>query len=71
MAAAPEIAADAHGINVAFACAECGHPVLATAGENQRGSDEAHPTKCKGCGYAYFLDVRPSADKVYVHALFP
>ncbi len=66
-----EIPADAHGNNVAFACAKCSHPVLAIALENQRGSDDMHPTECKGCGQAYFLDVRPSADKVYIHALPP
>jgi transcription elongation factor Elf1 len=61
--------ADAFGNNVAFACRGCGHPVLAIANENQRGSDEAHPTACKGCGRGYFLDVREGAQKVYIHAV--
>jgi transcription elongation factor Elf1 len=67
--AGTEIPADPHGNNVAFTCSKCGHPVLATALENQRGSDEEHPTGCKRCGQNFFLDVRPSAEKVYIHAL--
>lgn len=64
-----EIPADAHGNNLAFSCPVCGHPVLATTLENQRGSDEEHPTSCRGCGQRYFLDVRPRAEKLYVHAV--
>ena len=64
-----EIRADAFGNNVAFSCQGCGHPMLATALENQRGCDEQHPAVCKGCGRSYFLDVRPDAQKLYVHAL--
>lgn len=64
-----EIPADAHGNNVAFSCSGCGHPVLATALDNQRGSDEDHPTECKGCGRRYFLDVRPHMEKLYIHQL--
>jgi DNA-directed RNA polymerase subunit RPC12/RpoP len=62
-----EIPADAHGNNVAFCCMSCGHPVLAMALENQRGSDEEHPASCKGCALRYFLDVRPQAEKLYIH----
>ncbi len=62
-----EIRADAFGNNVAFACRHCRHPVLATARENQRGSDEEHPSKCKGCGKRYFLDIRPQTRKLYIH----
>lgn len=64
-----EIKADAFGNNVAFLCWNCGHPVLATALENQRGSDEEHPAACKGCGKSYFLDIRAQAEKLYIHAL--
>ena len=64
-----EIEADAFGNNVAFACWRCGHPVLATALENQRGYDEQHPAVCKGCGGSYFLDVRSGAQKLYIHVL--
>jgi hypothetical protein len=42
---------------------------LATALDNQRGSDEDHPTECKGCGRRYFLDVRPHMEKLYIHQL--
>jgi hypothetical protein len=45
-----EISADAFGNNVAFSCPTCRHPILATALDNQRGSDEEHPAECKGCG---------------------
>lgn len=65
--AGDQIPADAFGNNVAFACATCGHPVLATALENQRGSDEEHLSKCRGCGVGYFLDVRWHAEKLYIH----
>ena len=64
-----EIAADTHGNNIAFACFSCGHPVLAIARENQRGSDEKHPADCKSCGDEYFLDVRIPRKKLYVHLL--
>ena len=64
-----QIPADAFGNNVAFSCFECGHPVLATALENQRGSDEEHPSQCKGCGRNYFLDIRSHAEKLYIHEL--
>ena len=64
-----EIDSDAYGDHLAFSCEECGHPVLATALENQRGCDEEHPAVCRGCGILYFLDIRPAAEKLYVHAL--
>ena len=62
-----EVPADAFGNNVAFSCFDCGHPVLATALENQRGSDEDHPTRCRRCGFSYFLDVRLQSQKIYIH----
>ncbi|MEI6350051.1 MAG: hypothetical protein WCP06_02975 [Verrucomicrobiota bacterium] len=62
-----EIQADAFGNNVAFLCPRCGHPVLATALADQRGSDESHPTECKQCMSKYFLDVRPQTEKLYIH----
>lgn len=62
-----EIAADPHGSNLAFSCPLCGYPVLATVLENQRGSDEHHPAYCRGCETGYFLDIRPRAEKLYVH----
>ena len=63
------IQADAHGNNIAFSCSACGHPVLAIARDNQRGSDEEHPATCKGCGKNHYLDVRSHANKVYIHQL--
>ncbi len=62
------IPADAFGNNVAFCCWKCGHPILAIARDDQRGSDEKHPAKCRGCGKSYFLDVRGEAEKLYIHA---
>lgn len=62
-----EIEADPHGNNLAFICWECDYSVLAVALENQRGSDEDHPARCRGCGTCYFLDVRPNTEKLYVH----
>jgi len=62
-----QLRADAHGNNVSFSCMSCGHPVLAIALKGQRGSDEEHPAKCKGCGVLYFLDVREHANKLYIH----
>ena len=64
-----EIPADPHGNNLAFSCMACGHPIVAVALENQRGSDEGHPATCKGCNAQYFLDVRPQAEKLYIHSL--
>ena len=62
-----EVKSDAHGNNIAFLCSSCGHPVLAVALENQRGSDEEHLANCKGCGVGYFLDVRNNSEKLYIH----
>ncbi|MFS1982980.1 hypothetical protein BCU00_003580 [Vibrio breoganii] len=60
--------ADAHGNSIAFNCFECGHPVLATCLNNQRGSDDEHPANCKGkyCDASYVLDVRERMEKLYV-----
>lgn len=63
------IDSDAFGDNVAFRCCGCGYPVLAIALENQRGSDEDHPSECKGCGEEYFLDIRERTEKLYIHSL--
>lgn len=64
-----QIQADSHGSNTAFCCLNCGHPILAIAREHQRGSSEACPAKCKGCGTPHFIDVRESIEKFYVHIL--
>ena len=61
-----EVPADPHGNNLAFACPGCDAPVLAVALENQRGWDENHPAKCRGCGANYFLDVREDIRKLYI-----
>ena len=58
---------DPHGNNLAFVCEACGYPILAIARDYQRGSSEDYPVECKGCGLAYFLDIRPSSEKLYIH----
>ena len=63
------ISADPHGNNLAVSCSSCGYPLLLTALPNQRGSDEAHPAKCKGCGQEYFLDIREHKEMLYVQKL--
>jgi hypothetical protein len=64
-----EIAADPVGDSVAFLCDVCDYPVLATTLDDQPGSDEEHPSKCRGCGHLYFLDVRSHMEKLYIHNL--
>jgi hypothetical protein len=66
-----EIKADAFGNNLAFCCPDCGHPILAVALENQRGSDDQHPAVCKGCKKQYVLDIRLPAQKLYIQTLSP
>jgi len=62
-----DIVADPFGNNLAFTCMGCGHPILAIALENQRGSSESSPVPCKGCDASYFMDIRVHAKKIYVH----
>jgi len=63
-----EIEADAYGNYLAFKCEICDHPVLATAIKNKQGSDQNHPTTCKGCGKRHYLDIRLRAEKLYIHS---
>ena len=60
------IEADVLGPWMSFHCEDCGHPVLATALPNLRGSDPAHPAVCRACGHEYFLDVRWEDRRLYV-----
>ena len=62
-----EILADPYGNNIAISCESCGTPILLTALPNQRGSDEKHPAKCRGCGGLYFLDIRHHKEMLYIH----
>ncbi|MGR6858968.1 hypothetical protein ACU5EH_00720 [Aliivibrio salmonicida] len=62
-----ELLADPNGNNVAFKCWKCDHPVLAIALLNQRGFDEKHPAKCRGCNALYALDVREKMEKLYIY----
>ena len=64
-----ETLSDRLGKIVAFSCDRCGNPVLASASDNERGSDEEHPSVCRGCGAMYFLDVRWQTEKLYIHKL--
>jgi hypothetical protein len=63
------IEGDPFGNNLAFLCRSCSHPILAIARENQRGSSEDNPAKCRRCGTSHFIDVRIDLEKVYVHRL--
>ena len=62
-----ETLSDTLGKIVAFSCDTCGNPVLASATDNERGSDDDRPSVCRGCGTKYFLDVRWHAEKLYIH----
>lgn len=64
-----EIEAAPYGNNLAFCCFRCEHPILAVALEHERGSDEGHPAGCRRCGAQYFLDIRPHAEKIYIHVV--
>jgi len=48
---------DASGKNVAFSCPRCAHPMLATAGRNQRGSSPEKPALCRKCRFACWVEV--------------
>jgi len=61
-----EISADPHCNNIAISSDLCRHPILLIALENQRGSDEQHPAKCKGYEQLHFLDVRSHKEMLYV-----
>ncbi|NRB41750.1 MAG: hypothetical protein HRU20_25315 [Pseudomonadales bacterium] len=61
-----ELASDASGENLAFACLDCGHPVIAHSKKGKRGSCEDIPSACKNCGEMYFLDIRKRSEKLYV-----
>jgi hypothetical protein len=52
-----DIECDAFGNNVALKCPNCGHPILAIARENQRGSDSAHVVSCRRCDLACWIEV--------------
>ena len=54
---AREIACDAFGNNVALKCPRCGHPILATARDNQRGSSAANAAVCRSCDLQAWLSV--------------
>jgi len=70
-----KIHAHPYGTDVAFRCAKCDHPVLASIHKNLAGSNEKHPTTCKGkdcsgnaCGAEYFVELI-EGEKFYIHAI--
>lgn len=67
---ADEVPVDTFGGLVAFDCYQCGHPVICSSAENERGYDEEHPSACKGCGTPYYLEVRYHNQKMYIHSLW-
>lgn len=64
-----KIAADPYGNNVAFECFQCGHPVLAIARENQRGSKESNPAECRGCHVKYVIEGDEATKTVIVREI--
>lgn len=61
------VPADAHGNNVAFACLDCGGPVLATLLVNQRGSSEEKPTQCGTCSASFWIEPQIARNRLLVH----
>lgn len=61
------VLADAHGNNVAFACLNCGGPVLATLMLHQRGSCEANPTECGVCSAKFWVEPQVARNRLLVH----
>lgn len=61
------VPADAHGNNVAFACLNCAHPVLATLMQHQRGSSAEKPTQCLNCSGNYWVEVLAARNRLQVH----
>ncbi len=61
------VPADAHGNNVAFACLNCSHPVLATLMPHQRGSSAEKPTQCHACSTAFWVEVQTARNRLQVH----
>jgi len=61
------VPADAHGNNVAFACLNCNHPVLATLMPHQRGSSAEKPTQCRACSASYWVEVQAARNRLQVH----
>ncbi len=59
--------ADPFGDSLAFSCADCGHPVLAVAGVNQRGSTIENTSVCRGCRQHYVVEVREPAAKIVIY----
>lgn len=61
------VAADAHGNNVAFACLQCGGPVLATLLQHQRGSSQDKPTQCLVCASAFWVEPQVASKRLLIH----
>lgn len=61
-----EIPGDAHGNNVAFACPNCGYPVLAVARAHQRGSSPSNPAICRGCDSEWILRASYASREVFI-----
>jgi hypothetical protein len=61
------VLADAHGNNVAFACLNCGGPVLATLMLHQRGSSEENPTECRVCNAKFWVEPQVARNRLLVH----
>ncbi|MCQ3827857.1 hypothetical protein HXX02_00205 [Microbulbifer elongatus] len=62
-----ELKADPFGESLAFACGDCGHPVVAVAEKGQRGSSIENSSVCRGCWQHYVVEVRESVEKIVVY----
>ena len=63
-----ELLSDAQGNNAAFACPECGHPILLVAGPvNTRGiKASSKPSACQNCNKEYWAEIDEVAEKIYI-----
>lgn len=62
-----DVQCDAFGNNVALRCPDCDHPILAIARDNQRGSDRAHPARCRSCSFRCWIEVDAVASTLRLH----
>ena len=61
------IPADAFGNNAAFACPNCGQPILAIMLENQRGFNASNPSICRSCDLRGWLSVDAAKERLQLH----
>ena len=60
---------DAYGGSVALVCPRCGHPVLANARKNQRGSSPSKPARCRKCGFECWIEADRFTLRLYARSI--